>query len=385
MNRQDRIREARQRTGDAAVAVAAFDAAKADATAATEKSIKEINAFRKRQATILVDLAGQKSALGFGDLYVNYGAPEKAKEITEQLIAGALKVSPGNGNGTAYSVKGLAQRIRVPDKAGLAAIAKATKAHERAVAASARAWQLQKDAINEAYALGAKVTPDQVIDVVVKGQVIRGRRPRGAMTLDQWTRERLVREMTEATAHELAARANVECQCSTCGAERDKAAKAEVEAARVKALPSVMFECPEHGRKRCPTERKERFVDADKVEPWGLAKQGWQLLPLVYCPVDGKAFIHTPTIKADAKARAKAEAVAKRELAKAAKRKRPAKTDDVEVDDAIAFTCPECGEVNANSRVLIDDNDGILYAECESCEDGIALDDLTFVRLQEAA
>jgi len=151
---------------------------------------------------------------------------------------------------------------------------------------------------------------------------------------------------------------------ANCAHDRQQAIKDRDEAARRATLPTRMVKCATHGRRRMPIETRNMHVsnvpEAEGFPPAGV--YGYIDIGIAYCPKGETLVLVSEWLAAREKA-AVAKAKAEARKPKSAKAPQPG--------EAITFTCPNCGEVNAGGEVYLDedtDQEPQLRVDCEFCE-----------------
>lgn len=315
----------------------------------------EANNKRRLKQTVVINAANEVRLASMGVLRAEtYGLQAIAKDnpkprvILDAITTGGIKINFGGGYGVSYTARGLSQRVRVPNKADVAAWDKARRARLRAEAALSRAQAAEKQAGQLAYDNGSKLTLEYLAADIAKAAVLTAeldRVPRVGQKEHELNRliDGQFGQLTIAKRHvaHLAKKVD-DPECSTCKTNAQRAAQTAERIATIKALPRRRWQCPDHGSKLAYFMRSER-------PEWVKFESGERQVPnapLVYCPVDWKRYLDGKQLEADQAAAAKAEA---RKKARAPKE--------------ITFLCPnpQCGETST-SEVSGGE------VACEACE-----------------
>lgn len=326
--------------------------------------LARITAIRARRAkvSVIANLAGRYLVTTLGAFYAETGYAReleaKPKAIHDALLAGKVKV--GGGYGVSYTARGLAPRLRTPERATFAAFTKAKNARVRAERALSKAQDAEKAAIAAAFEAGGKFELEAIVGGLTDHAIASMRSDavkvpyeltKRVASLDSWEGAPL-RIAQEHLAFAKSG-SSEPCPCADCATGRQEQAKAKAEAERRAALPRISFTCPNHGKRRGSFERRRQYLEAE----------GWvNDLPIVHCPM-GDSFIHQPTRDADAAKAAKAKAKAE----KAMTRVRPAFVEG----EAMSFTCPGCGEFTEYAQVFTGDDDDLMV-ECANGDQYLA-------------
>lgn len=184
---------------------------------------------------------------------------------------------------------------------------------------------------------------------------------------DDWRRREIESAMADAVLHQRFVNGDMDaetmeagCPCRVCQKARNEAAIARTEAARVAALPRVaVADCPAcHKGHRVPLDTRDVTMTGEDG-----AQERLQGAPVFTCPVAKRLILHRPLWAKEQAKRARAEAKAEAERAKALRR------------DGVWWTCPGCEEPQQTliGSTYFEGNPDYKFLECEACEQSFDL------------
>jgi hypothetical protein len=292
--------------------------------------------------------------------YYSGGDKPTQAQLAESIATGVTKVDYGAG--TSRGSKSLAAILRVTNRADARALARL----DNRIAALEKARDEHISAMHER---GERLTPEAIAKHAAARYFVRRGIPHSYASGGDWDRQRIERELADATAHldfalgkgsPVSHAGKPVCPCSECTSARTQADKAAAEAERIKGLPRIKV-------RACPCG-KAHIVPLDRVRRFDEDTRDWVTnIPVFTCPTTGTRYIHQPTQDAEA---ARAAKDAERLLRKS----------------GVDWTCPdEEGDVKHRTLVDRDDDYGTAYVTCPVSGEAYTLSEIApraFVKWQ---
>lgn len=275
-----------------------------------------------------------------------------AKELTEALEAGGLKVNAQGG--VELTLRGLNGRIRVPNKARIAAWQRAVKSRQLADKKAAAARNAEDAARQSIFDTGTKVPQETILNTLVSTALAFAkleaqpaahelRQKLGQMT--GW--ESAPIEVAKAHLAFAQSPSTEPCPCGECARDRQEAIRRRELIQSIAAMPRRRAECPDHGRKlmgATTAVRELLKLDGPESGRW------YEDVPVLWCPVGPHRLFDVPSLR--------------KTLAKAAAKAKAPKV--------VRFICPS-GDGPQESEIQADVDDGSKWVECPRCEGAFEL------------